>query len=227
MSILSFDIETTKGGDITVAACAWRNSENYNIEFFEAYPFMQQEEAMRLVEFILTMNDKGYIPFAHNGVGFDFRLLANASGMVKECAYLAMNSYDTMLEVMFRKGYPVSLQAIADGFGVKGKIKQVTLSSGEILEEMHGSKAPDMWEAREFAAVKAYLEGDVELPLRLYDMISGEGVIKWLSRKEKLMSVNIDGFSLVKDLFKIPVPDTSWAAVGRLPTRESIISWMP
>ena len=40
-----------------------------------------------------------------DGCGFDFAVLAQETGMVKECAELAINHVDLMLIVTFQKGY--------------------------------------------------------------------------------------------------------------------------
>jgi hypothetical protein len=226
MKILSFDIETDgEDENITCAACAWYDKNNkVEVKYWHHAGYLPQAHYEDLVDFILAKMETGYIPLAHNGVGFDFRILGQKSGMVQECQFIANNSVDTMLEVHFRKGYPVALDAMLRAFGVTTKLHEVKLSDGTLLEDMSGAKAPELWAAGEHEAVLKYLRQDVVGPLEMADRIMAEGVIKWFSKRGKLMFFNVDGLSLVKDLWEIPEPDTSWAS--GLPKREEFFKWM-
>jgi hypothetical protein len=123
---------------------------------------------------------KDYALLSWNGAQFDFQVLAIESEMVSECAELALNHVDMMFLVYVNRGHFLGLDKALAGCGVGGKVHEVTLSTGENVTDMHGSKAPTLWRAAEYDAVLAYLEGDVSQPLALAHYIEQNGVMNFV-----------------------------------------------
>ena len=145
--------------------------------------------------------------------------------MFKECAQLALDHIDLMLLVTFRKGWRLSLQSALKGAGLEGKLKAVTLSTGEKITDMSGLKAPELWQAGEYKAVMEYLREDVLQPLALARHVEKYKVIKWISGRGRLQSVYVPKLSTVRECFALPKPDTSWMTDP--PARADFVEWMP
>jgi len=152
-----------------------------DIEYYYDIPHMSKSTAVDLVETMIANNALGIRPVAWNGTHFDFPILGFWSGMVEECADLAMQSIDLMLLVTFRRGHFLGLQKALDGAGLKGKLKKVTLKDGTPINDMTGAKAPQLWRDGEHEAVIAYLKEDIIQPLELIDEIVKNRGIKWIS----------------------------------------------
>jgi hypothetical protein len=194
-------------------------------EFFWSVPQLDQEHAENLVFRLQVLENQGYKIVTWNGCGFDFAVLAQESGMVKECADLAMNHVDLMLCVTFQKGYYLGLNKAAVGMGLAGKTHEVTLSTGQTITEMGGALAPQMWQSGETEAVLTYLAGDVLQTNELAHAIENHQSIRWTSNSGKFQFCPIQKLYTVKELFDLPKPDTSW--MSKPVTRESFIEWMP
>ena len=82
---------------------------------------MSQQEAVKLVEYLATQVRHGYTIVTWNGVGFDFDILAEESGMLDECRRLARDHVDMMFHVVCQLGFGVSLDSAARGMGMSGK----------------------------------------------------------------------------------------------------------
>jgi hypothetical protein len=167
----------------------------------------------------------GYTLLTWNGCNFDFRILAQESGMYEECGQLALNHVDLMLIVTFTKGWFLSLDKALNGASISGKVKKITLSNGEVLNNMSGSLAPSLWAKQEYEAVLTYLNADVVQTLELARAIKDSNVIRWISGSGKSQSVSVSSLLTVKKCFDIPIPDTSWMSAP--PQRESFVEWIP
>ncbi len=73
-------------------------------------------------------------------------------------------------------------------------------------------------------ALKTYLAGDVFRPLDLIDAICRNGGIKWISKTGKNMFQRTP-LTPVKDLFNLPLPDTSWMSDPK--PRSEFVNWIP
>lgn len=166
----------------------------------------------------------GYTLLTWNGSSFDFAVLAEESGMYKECAELNTRHIDMMMIVTFTKGYFLGLQKALVGAGLSGKLKHVTLKDGTPLTDMNGALAPKLWAQGEYDAVLAYLRDDVVQPLRLAEIIEQVKMIKWLSNAGKPQCVLVPKLLTVEECFSIPEPDTSWMKLP--PKRRQFIEWM-
>jgi hypothetical protein len=232
MKILSFDIELYDDivdgvepdyKNIRPSIAAFCTNE-HDTEYFYDIPYITVETAKRLVHRLQDYHNQGYSIFAWNGCDFDLKVLGYYSGLVDECADLALNSIDGMLLVTFRKGYFLGLDASLKGAGLESKRHTVKLNNGEELLTFSGKQAPEFWRNGEYEAVKYYLEGDVTGPLKLCDEIVKNHGIKWTSKTGKSMFVATE-LTPVKELFKLPVPNTSWMDSPKY--REDFVRWIP
>jgi hypothetical protein len=230
MSFLSFDIELCselpdgeKNFSEMIPSIAAITTNKYDLEYFYDIPFMSKETAKGLVLAMTYYQKQGILPFTWNGTAFDWPLLAQYSGLINECAELALNGVDGMLLVTFNKGYFLSLDAALIGAGLETKQHSVKLNNG--LEfSMNGRDAPRLWRDGEYEAVKKYLEGDVFRPLELIDAIQRNGGIKWISKTGRNM-FQATPLTPVKDLFSLPSPDVSWMSDPK--PRKEFVNWMP
>ena len=110
-----------------------------------------------MAEFIRFLVDSvcdGFLPLSWNGLGFDFDILAEESGLLEPCRELARNHVDMMFHVVCEKGFPVSLKSAASGLRVKGKLAGVS-----------GIDAPALWAEGEYDLVTSYVCEDVRTTL--------------------------------------------------------------
>ena len=111
---------------------------------------MSVVEIRELVKYLQDQVAAGYTILTWNGVGFDFDILAEESGMVADCKELAMGHIDMMFHVFCLKGYPLGLDKAAKGMGLMGKPAGIT-----------GEMAPRMWAAGQYQEVLDYVQQSV------------------------------------------------------------------
>jgi len=163
---------------------------------------MAQNDTRRLVEYLEYRQAGGHVAFTWNGMGFDWPILAAASGWLKRCRELALHHIDGMFAVFWEKGYPVSLKAVSEGMGVEGK-----------TEGMDGLKAVEMWQdPSKRRDVLSYVGGDVVATMRVAEACEAEGQIQWTSKSGNPMTVMLlDGkWPTVGELLETPPPDQGW-----------------
>lgn len=189
---------------------------------------LRKKEIQRVVHTMKSMVASGYTFVTVNGLGFDFDILGEESGLVKTCADLALNHHvDMMLICLAKYGWPVGLRALAIGAGVDPKLKQVTLKDGSTFDDMHGAKAPELWQAGEYEAVLAYLRQDVVATLETAVVSAAKNKLFWHSSKGRPWSVSLRDNKLptVAECLDWPRPDTSW--MSDPVTREQLLEWIP
>jgi hypothetical protein len=235
MKLAAFDLEIAKELDelddwqnhaplgITCAAIALIDTDE--VTYWGADPQLSQEQSITIVHALQDLVENGYLLLTWNGAAFDFQILAQESGLFEECGELAMNHVDMMLLVTFQKGYYLSLEKALTGAGLKGKLKHVVLSNGETVENMTGSKAPQLWTDKEFDAVLQYLGDDVRQTLQLGQSVRHSCQIMWRSNRGNPMHVSVKNLDPVWKCFNYPEPDTSWMTDS--PDREKFVSWIP
>lgn len=207
-----------------ISCAAVAMSDVTPVRFWTGAPRMSREEAVGLVHDLIQLQEAGYTIVTWNGCGFDFRVLAQESGLVEECGRLALGHVDLMLVVTFTKGWYLSLQKALEGAGLAGKLKRVALSDGTVLDGMGGAQAPQLWADGEREAVLAYLEQDVAQLLELAHHASARGEIRWISNAGNPQSVRFPRLWTVQECFRLPEPDTSWMTDP--PRREQFVSWI-
>lgn len=235
--IASFDIEIAKDippdtkdwkeiAPLRISCAAlWVDEQTPAFESFWQVPYLSQERARELVFHLQVRQNQGYTIVTWNGCAFDFHVLAQESGMYKECADLALKHVDLMLLVTFQKGYFLGLDKACAGAGLQGKTHNVVLKSGQALAEMSGALAPKLWAIGETEAVLTYLSGDVEQTNQLAHKIEELHYISWISNAGRFNSVPVDKLRTVAECFDYPAPDVSW--MSKPPKREMFTAWMP
>lgn len=195
-----------------------------NISYYEDTPHMSKETACKLVKDLQKKVDEGFVLFTWNGLHFDLQLLGLYSGMIEECGKLALNHVDGMFLVVSQKGFYLGLEKALIGAKMETKLHQVQLNDKSTFSEMNGSKAPTLWRAGEYQAVRDYLKYDVIQPLKLANHIQSTNYIRWKSNSGKDNWLKTQMLT-VKECLKLPLPDTSWMTSA--PKREDFISWVP
>jgi hypothetical protein len=162
-------------------------------------PRMTREQCQDLVEYLVWADSTGYILLTWNGLGFDFDILAEESGMVEECKELALNHVDMMFHFFCLKGFAVGLDAACKGMGLEGK-----------PEGMMGALAPKMWAEGKYQEVLDYVAGDVTQPLTLAELCERRRGLTWITKSGNFGNVAFDHWLTVKEALELPEPDTSW-----------------
>lgn len=150
-------------------------------------------------DLLSLVNDKGYTILTWNGLGFDFDILGEESGMRDMCRDLALSHIDLMFHFFCTKGYPLGLDADSKGMGLLGK-----------PEAMDGGKAPILWAQEEYHKVLDCVTRDVKTTLALTLLVEEKGHFEWTSRSGNRNEWLCDKWLTVKEALKIPEPDTSW-----------------
>lgn len=176
-------------------------------------PRMAQYECRLIVYSLMAATSNGFTLLTHNGVGFDFDILAEESGMWQECAELAMNSVDTMLHFHCRQGYAVGLEAICKGMGIKGK-----------LEGVSGALAPQMWQEGRYDEVLAYVAQDARCTLEMALAVEERHTLTWITQRGKPRTIIMPTWLPVREALKLPEPDNSWMS-DPIP-RSRFTEWM-
>ena len=116
-------------------------------------PQMTQQDVAAFVEHLETKLQEGYTIITHNGLGFDFVIVAEESGRMDECRDLAMTHVDMMYHFFCGKGFPIKLNAAAKAIGVSKP------------ENVDGSVAPKLWKEGAYQTVLDYVAQDCRLTL--------------------------------------------------------------
>ena len=215
---VAFDLETAKevpGDDfdweshrpLGISCAALLMSVDSTPEFVhgkntEGRPAKQlsRDEAGELVVRLTGLVEQQFTILTWNGLGFDFDVLAEESGMVDACRKIATNHVDMMFHVFCDRGFPVALDKVAQGMGIPGK------SAG-----MSGFMAPRMWAEGRFDEVLAYVGQDVRMTLQIAQVCASQKRMSWITRKGTASSMDLKrGWLSVEESLKLPSTDTSW-----------------
>ena len=206
---------------ITCYALAWIN-EDGSMEVHadcgrddngQPMPRMSQAECRSLVERLCALEHLSDALLTHNGVGFDFAILAEETGWTEICANLALDSVDTCLLMHCLRGFPVGLDAICKAMGVQGKI-----------EGMNGALAPQMWADGRYDEVLAYVAQDARCTLEVALEIEKHRVLRWVSKSGNTKMEFVPLLLPVREALQLPEPDTSWMS-DPIP-RGRFVEWM-
>jgi hypothetical protein len=172
---------------------------------------MSNHTVQQFLDVLYTLTEHGAKVFAHNGAGFDWQLLARITGEYELCTHLCLNSYDLCFQALCTRGFPIGLQAIAEGLGLADK-------------EMAGGDAPSEWYAGNYSDVLDYVAGDVKRLGRAVVEIMKRGGLSWRTKKGGMGFMPIQKFLTVAECLALPLPDTSW--MDSAISREDTIAWM-
>ena len=207
---------------ITCAAVASRAAPAPR--FWQGVPQMGQADCQALVAELQKLVTDGYKLVTWNGCAFDFRVLAQESGLPAECAELAAQHTDLMFIVTCLRGHYLGLDKALHGAGLAGKRRTVTLSNGSLASEMSGTLAPQLWADGEHEAVLSYLGDDVKQLLELAEWVETHRAIRWTSIKGNPNEIRVPQLYSVRECFRLPLPDTAWMA--NPPARTSFVQWI-
>ena len=169
---------------------------------------MSREELVTLVAFLEEGSRSGLKLLTWNGLGFDFDVLAEESGLLPECQALALEHIDMMFHFFCLRGFGLGLDQAAKGMGVPGK-----------PPGMSGEMAPKYWKAGRRQEVLAYVAQDVRTTLNIATLVDQEGSLRWRSKTGQLQELLLNqGWLTVREALRLPEPDTSWM---REPWRRS------
>lgn len=175
---------------------------------------MSQYEAQALVRDLSSLVSGGYTLLTWNGLKFDFRILAEESGMQPECERLALEHVDMLFHTVCALGHRLSLQSAAEGMGVRGK-----------LGGLSGPEAPVLWAAGKHGDVLDYVVQDVRTILELAHACETRHEMVWITRRGTRSGMALpDGWLNVMQSSALPQPDTSWMADP--PRRRDFTDWI-
>ena len=161
---------------------------------------MNRQEVQGLVNYLEEQVECGYTIVTWNGLGFDFDILAEESGMLEKCRNLAIDHVDMMFHALCQLGHGISLDSAAKGMDLVGK-----------NEDLTGILAPQFWAEGKRKEVLEYVAHDVEITLELAEICGARGLLRWVTRSgagRKLALSN--GWLPVCLAEKLPRTGTSW-----------------
>jgi hypothetical protein len=216
---------------ITCAAYYIRNSEGKNAAFLygtnqysKPTARMSHTDAAWCVKTLQGKVKEGYTIVGFNSLSFDFDVLAEESGMYKECAELALNHVDLMFIVVTLRGHFLGLDKAAKGANIQGKLHDVTLTDGTKLTDMSGGKAPSLWKAGEYKAVLDYLADDVRSTLELAEWIKKNQMIRWISERGYEQKIYVPKLYTVRECLELNPVLPEW--VTEPVERKSMMEWI-
>ncbi|MBN1642509.1 MAG: ribonuclease H-like domain-containing protein [Anaerolineae bacterium] len=171
-----------------------------------------RESAQALVRTLQEHARSGDAIVTWNGAGFDFPVLARASGMEAACAALAWDHVDMMFWLHCLKGFSVGLERAARAVGT-GKLPGVS-----------GADAPRLWAEGAYERVMAYLEQDVRALQAVYEEAMRARRLRWQTARGRI-SFAEGALCTVRQAYALPLPDTSWMQRAPWP-REKFVGWM-
>ena len=121
--------------------------------------------------------DQGYTILTWNGVGFDFNILGEESGLTSQCRKLAATHVDILFHVLCKLGHLVSLEKAAEGMHVPVKKAGVT-----------GVLAPSLWAEGRHQEVIDYCVQDVRLTLSVARASERACQFSWMTLRGALRS---------------------------------------
>ncbi len=135
---------------------------------------------------------------AWNGLSFDLKWLGHAAGDRRLAAEVASELVDPMFQFFCLKGFPVGLQAVAEGMGLA------------VRKLMDGKDAPRAWRMGEHQRVLDYVVEDCRITTLVVQAIERKRHIRWRTSRGSLSDVAIRQLLPVREVLKLPEPDTSW-----------------
>jgi hypothetical protein len=170
---------------------------------------MSQTEASGLVRDLAQLVADGYTLLTWNGLGFDFDVLGEESGLAGECMHLTLDHVDMMFHVFCDRGFPVALDKAAQALGIPGK-----------PPGMSGWLAPKLWAQGRHQEVLDYVAQDVRIALQIAGICEERRRFQWTTRRGTASSMDLrQGWLTVREALRLPEPDTSWMS-NPIPRRE-------
>lgn len=177
-------------------------------------PKMTAAEAGAIVNYLRQRVTMGYTIVSWNGVGFDFDILAEESGLHEQCKSLALGHVDMMFQVLCQLGFGVSLNAAARGM-------RLTKS----CQKREGALIPRLWANGRYEEVFSHVTRDVRTTFQLATTCCERGYLRWITRSGTGRMMRLPGGWQVADAAqKLPQPIQSRHASRW--SRENFTAWM-
>jgi len=231
MALLSFDIEISDvfdlraGEDINkyapfhIAVAATAVDQGEERLWYSVGPAnkpltnMTKDTAREMLEYLLEMQGLGHMVCAWNGLSFDLRWIGHVAEDMTLAAQIAMKSYDPMFQFFNQKGFPVGLEPVAMGMGIRRR------------KLMSSDQAPKRWCAGDHQAVMDYVLNDCRLTNDVVKSIVRRKKVVWVTAKGDLKSEPMPRLKTVETVLKEPEPDQSWMSAP-IPRRR-FHEWFP
>lgn len=170
---------------------------------------MNRQETRTLVHYLARQVNCGYTIVTWNGLGFDFDILGEESGMLQKCRRLAHDHVDMMFHVLCKLGYGVGLDSAARGMDLAGKTEGIT-----------GAAAPRFWATGRRKEILEYVAQDVRITLELAEICEARGFLRWVTRAGRKCELPLrKGWLPVRLAERLPEPNTSWMSTQWRRTR--------
>ena len=173
-------------------------SDGEAIAYYNPEGYITRNQAIEVVLKLQWYVHKDYKIVTWNGLGFDWVLLSDTSGMKDECRNIAMSAQhvDIMFNMFMALGYGVGL----------GTACQETLGKGKL---MSGKEAPKEWKDGDRLQVLEYVKEDARLTIELYQYLLTQArpLIKWRTRK---------GYGNLKQMRAGPDWNQTWSVKSTL-----------
>jgi len=175
---------------------------------------MSRQDAQELVRYLSKMAIEGFRILTWNGLGFDFDILAEESGLAADCRQCTLGHVDMMFHVFCSLGYPVALDKAAQGMSLPGK-----------PPGMSGIKAPKLWAKCRFKEVFEYVAQDVRTTMQIAQTCEQHQRFEWITRRGTKSSLPLtNGWLMVQQALLLPEPDTSW--MSNPLSRRDFTAWL-
>jgi len=163
-------------------------------------PRMNRLEAAEIVHLLAKFVADGFTILSWNGLGFDFDILAEESGMTDDCKRLARSHVDMMFHAFCELGFPIGLDRAAKAMSLPGKSQAI---------EPH--MAPQLWADGRTKEVLNYVSQDVRATLDLARVCEAQRCLRWLTKNGGLRDIKLPrGWLTVDEAALRSEPDTSW-----------------
>jgi hypothetical protein len=160
---------------------------------------MRQAEAGELVAYLKGQVQAGYTLLSWNGLGFDFDVLAEESGLFAECHDLALKHVDLMFHVFCLRGHTLGLDKAAKGMRLPGKTAGLS-----------GEMAPRYWAEGRRREILEYVAQDARTTLDVAEAAERIGELRWISDSGFIQRLPLaKGWLAVREALQLPEPDTT------------------
>lgn len=165
-----------------------------------------------LLGYLRAKISEGYTLLTWNGLKFDFRLLAEETGEGLSCSLLAASDkhIDMMYHYFCVTGYPVAMQAVAEGMDVPGKKRYID-----------GKKVPTLWKQGHYDDVIEYAKQDAQTIVDIYNALTEKGgKLHWYTNRGNLNNRYLGKWLSVQDASVLRPPAKAiWE-------REEFFTWI-
>jgi hypothetical protein len=170
------------------------------------------EGAREVLRFLRDRQREGLRIMAWNGLSFDLKWLGHAAEDMALAAEVARDLIDPMFHFFCLKGFPVGLQAVADG---------MRLGAQKLMD---AKDAPREWRLGNHQRVIDYVIEDCRITTVVGQAIESKRHIRWRTSRGSVSDVSIPKLLTVAEAMKLPEADTSW--MDKPIPRQRFVGWM-